>query len=80
MHKQIILDGKPVNRIAFNQIYICMQEGLRNVHHTIDMPPEVKILNGHVEKHKMTPEYGGVVCDIYVGTFLGADKVHADCI
>ena len=75
--KQLVIEGKLVNRITFNQIYICMQEGLRNVHHVIDMPPDVEILNGHVKKDSIHPHAGGIVSDIYRGTFLGKDKVSA---
>ena len=76
-HSKIVVDGQVKDRISFNQIYIRAQQGLLEVHKVIDMPPDVKMLNKHVQKDSPRPHDGGVVSDIYKGTFLGRKKVRS---
>lgn len=58
-----------------SQSYLQYQRGLMNLHHVTGIPPTVKVLNGEVTKEGELAVAGGTYSDIWLGTWLGEEKV-----
>lgn len=55
--------------------YLQCQRGLINLHHETGIPPTIKILDGEVTKVCQLAVGGGTYSDIWVGMWLGEEKV-----
>lgn len=58
-----------------SQRYLQYQRGLINLHRVTGIPPSVKVLNGEVTKEGELAVAGGTYSDIWLGTWLGEEKV-----
>lgn len=48
---------------------------LINLHRATGIPPTVKVLNGEVTKERELAVAGGTYSDIWLGTWLGEEKL-----
>lgn len=58
------------------QRYLQYQRGLINIHRLTGIPPSVKVLNGEVRKTGDLAIAGGTYSDIWLGKWLGEEKVR----
>ncbi|KAF9459539.1 TKL/TKL-ccin protein kinase [Collybia nuda] len=58
-----------------SQRYLQYQRGLINIHRLTGIPPSVKVLNGEVRKTGDLAIAGGTYSDIWLGKWLGEEKV-----
>ncbi|KAF9479740.1 kinase-like protein [Pholiota conissans] len=58
-----------------SQRYLQYQRGLIKLHRETGIPPTIKILNGEVTRTSEFAVDGGIYSDIWVGTWLGEEKV-----
>lgn len=61
--------------IRDSQRYLQYQRGLIKLHRETGVPPSIKILNGEVVRNGDFPVAGGAYSDIWVGMWLGEEKV-----
>ena len=57
------------------QQYLQCQRGLVNLHRETGIPPTIKVLNGEVVRVSELAVAGGTYSDIWVGEWLGEEKV-----
>ncbi|KAF9001995.1 kinase-like domain-containing protein [Cyathus striatus] len=65
----------PVPLPSDGQRYLQFQRGLMQLHKSTGIPPAVKILNGEVQKVGDLAVAGGTYSDIWIGVWLGEQKV-----
>jgi hypothetical protein len=65
----------PYPQIQDSQQYLQYQRGLISLHRETGIPPTIKILNGEVTRNSELPVAGGTYSDIWVGLWLGEEKV-----
>ena len=65
----------PSPRPVDSQRYLEYQRGLLNLHRLTGIPPSVKVLNGEVTKSSDLAIAGGTYSDIWLGAWLGEQKV-----
>ena len=58
-----------------SQRYLQYQRGLINLHRETGIPPSIKVLNGEVVRKGDFAVAGGAYSDIWVGMWLGEEKV-----
>ncbi|KAF8197415.1 TKL/TKL-ccin protein kinase [Pholiota molesta] len=58
-----------------SQRYLQYQRGLIKLHRETGIPPTIKVLNGEVTRSSDLAVDGGVYSDIWIGTWLGEEKV-----
>ena len=58
-----------------SQRYLQYQRGLINLHRETGIPPTIKVLNGEVYKTGELAVAGGTYSDIWLGLWLGEEKV-----
>lgn len=58
-----------------SQRYLQYQRGLINLHRETGIPPTIKVLDGEVTKVGELAVAGGTYSDIWVGMWLGEEKV-----
>ena len=56
--------------------YLQVEQGLIDLHRATGVPPTVKILDGEVMREGNYPIHGGAHSDIWVGKWLGKEKVR----
>lgn len=61
--------------IQYPDAYLETQRGLSQLHYLTGILPTVKILNGMVKKLDQIPVAGGIYSDVYLGYWLGDQKV-----
>jgi hypothetical protein len=59
-----------------SQRYLQYQRGLIKLHRETGIPPTIKVLNGEVTRSSDLAVDGGVYSDIWIGTWLGEEKVR----
>ena len=62
-------------QIHDSQQYLQYQRGLINLHRETGIPPTIKVLNGEVYKTEELAVAGGIYSDIWLGLWLGEEKV-----
>lgn len=67
----------PLPEIHDSQRYLEYQRGLINLHRETGIPPTIKVLNGEVIRSGDLAVAGGTYSDIWVGQWLGEEKVIA---
>ncbi|KAL0947261.1 hypothetical protein HGRIS_013382 [Hohenbuehelia grisea] len=63
------------NQTCDDNLYLQYQQSLMNLHKETGIPPSVKILNGEVTKIGELAIAGGTYSDVWLGTWLGSEKV-----
>jgi hypothetical protein len=58
-----------------NERYLEYQHGILQLHQMTKIPPSIKLLNGEVTKESTLPVVGGTYSDIWIGYWLGEQKV-----
>jgi hypothetical protein len=61
-----------------SQRYLQYRRGLINLHRFTGIPPSVKVLNGEVTKTGDLAIAGGTYSDIWLGTWMGEEKVSCE--
>jgi len=69
-------ESPPVPVPQEGERYLQYQRGLFALHRAAGIPPTVKSLNGEVTKMGDLAVTGGTYSDVWVGMWLGAEKVH----
>ncbi|KAF8906038.1 TKL/TKL-ccin protein kinase [Gymnopilus junonius] len=67
----------PLAFVNHSQRYLEYQRGLIKLHRETGIPPTIKILNGEVIRNGELAVAGGTYSDIWVGLWLGEEKVVA---
>ncbi|KDR81397.1 hypothetical protein GALMADRAFT_89278 [Galerina marginata CBS 339.88] len=67
--------ASPLPQFRDSQRYLQYQRGLINLHRETGIPPAIKILNGEVTKIGELAVAGGTYSDIWIGQWLGEEKV-----
>jgi len=63
-----------------SQRYLEYQRGLINLHRETGILPTIKVLNGEVIKVSDLAVAGGTYSDIWIGRWLGEEKVNISAI
>jgi hypothetical protein len=61
---------------AARQKYSQFEETLLSLHRATGIPPSIKRLDGEIKRDGDIPFAGGLYCDVWLGTWLGGEKVR----